>query len=161
MSLKTIIIRWHGPHSLEQIKTSDRWNGLYMLAGRRKYQREEQMQYCGITEGYFCDRLNSRHHKMKQIKHELSIWLGEVAYPTKFNRSHLELAEQCIIYFWQLKLNERKIIKPPQSVCVVSHWFTRSGNTRLNRLAIYKDLPDVLSWDEKRWRTGNLYVWGE
>ncbi len=36
---------------------------------------------------------------------------------------------------------------------------TKDGQPRFNQRAIYRDLPDVLSWDTEHWRTGNLTVY--
>lgn len=162
MSLKTIIVQWTGPFTLEEVCESEGGNGIYLLTGKRKYERSEQIQYCGITEGEFCYRINkAQHHKLNEIREEtLSIWLGEVVYPKKFKRSHLELAEHCFVYWWQPNLNESKTAYCPNNpVCFISQWFTKDGEARLNCPPIVKDLPDVLWWDEEQWRSGRLKVW--
>ena len=161
MELTTIIVRWTGPHDLGDLAGSDACNGLYLLTGRRKYQRSDQIQYCGITEGRFCDRLTARHHTLTQIRpNTLSIWLGVPVYPSRFTRDHLEIAEHCFVYFWRPDLNDRKsVYHPKRPICFISQWYTRDGAPRFNRPPIVRSLPDVLWWDQERqWRTGKLVV---
>lgn len=163
MPLTTAIVRWTGGFSHEQICNSDKRNGIYLLTGKTRYEREKQIQYCGITEDYFCNRINDKHHKLEQIRQDtLSIWLGEIIYPQNFERNLLELAEHCFVSFWQPPLNERKTIYYPRdSICFISQWFNRKNQAFMRRPGILKSLPDVLWWDEKRWRTGKLSVWYE
>lgn len=93
-------------------------------------------------------------------KDTLRIWLGQIKYPTHFNRKHLDLAEKCLIYFWQPELNKIGKISPSEPVCIVSRWTKPNGDVRKNRLGIYKELPDILWWGEDEyWRTGNLTLW--
>jgi len=160
MDLTTVIVHWSGPHSLSQVCHSENANGIYLLVGKRKYERREQIQYCGITEGKFCHHINKKHHKLDSIRSDtLSIWLGQIIYPAEFDRSYLELAESCFDSFWQPNLNVSKMrYYPSRSVCFISQWFTREGQPRLIRPPLMHDLPDVLWWDRERWRTGVLKV---
>ena len=160
ISLQTIIVNWSGPFALDDLNYCDRWNGLYLLTGKQKYERQNQIQYCGITEGLFRKRILRKEHKSHQIKPEtLSVWLGAVVYPKKFKRNALELAEHCLIHFWDPPLNVNKVILPPDPVCLISQWYNCDDQPRLNRPSIFKHLPDVLWWDDERWRTGKLSVW--
>ncbi|GAB2732073.1 hypothetical protein GCM10027019_09290 [Melaminivora jejuensis] len=154
----TIRVNWRGPFSLEEVCETDLGGGLYLLTGKRPYERNEQIQYCGITEGFFRSRLK-QHHKLPQIKKDLRIWLGQVVYPEQVTRTHLELAEAIIVYFWQPNLNERKRIQPPRPTVIISQWLRRDGSPRFNQLSIYSDLHDVICWDGVLWRTGNLKVY--
>jgi hypothetical protein len=157
MTLRTIVIGWWGPYTPEDVRFADLENGLYFLGGRRKYERQDQIQYFGITEGSYRRRLNRWHHAMSQITKNPRVWLGQIEYPRRFTRRHLELAEDCLIYFWGPNLiNQKKLITPPESVCLISRWLRPDGEARKNRLAIYRELPDVLWWDGEYWRTGNL-----
>jgi hypothetical protein len=160
MSLKTVVVQWTGNYSYEQVCDSDKSDGVYLLVGKRKYERDNQIQYCGITEDYFRNRINDKHHKLSQIKPDtLSIWLGEILYPDIFDRKLLELAEHCFVSFWLPPLNDRKTIYyPSDSICFISQWTNREGQPYLRRPSIVRDLPDVLWWDEERWRTGTLKV---
>lgn len=161
MSLKTVIIKWTGAFSYEEVCNSDKRKGIYLLTGKLKFERENQIQYCGITEDFFCNRLNKNHHKLKLIREEsLSIWLGEIIYPTNVKRSLLELAEHCFVSFWLPKLNDRKTIYYPQnSICFVSQWLKKDETPYFRRPSIILDLPDLLWWDNERWRTGKLKIW--
>jgi hypothetical protein len=58
MALRTIVIGWWGPYTPEDVRLSDLENGLYFLAGRRTRERQDQIQYFGITEGPYRRRLN-------------------------------------------------------------------------------------------------------
>ena len=111
MSLKIAVIKWTGKYSYEQVCESDKSKGIYLFVGKLKYERDSQIQYCGITEDYFCNRISDKHHKLGQVRKDtLSIWLGEIIYPTSFNRTLLELAEHCFVSFWQPTLNDKKRI---------------------------------------------------
>jgi len=160
MSHIAIKINWYGPYMQEQVDAIEDGNGLYLLTGKRKYQRDDpKIQYFGITERPFRERLNNYHHKLSEITKELEIWLGYIEYPTEYSRAHLEMAETILVYFWQPELNERKKINIPSPITIVSHWFKPDGNARINQRSIYRDLPDVISWDGYHWRTGNLNVY--
>jgi len=158
--MTTVIIKWIGGYSYKQVCNSDKSKGIHLLTGKRKYERHNQIQYCGITEDYFCNRINDKHHKLSQIKRDtLSIWLGEILYPNKFDRALLELAEHCFVSFWVPELNDRKTVYyPSRSICFISQWFNRDEQPLLRRPSIVTGLPDVLWWNEERWRTGKLKV---
>lgn len=154
----TIKVHWTGPYSIEEIDEQE--NGLYFVSGKRKYGRVEQIQYCGITEGRYLNRF-ANHHKLPLVTKDLEIWLGQIVYPTSFNRQHLETAESMIVYFWQPALNERKCYHPPKPTTLISHWFKKDGSPRFNQRSIYKYLHDVLCWDGELWRSGNLSVYAD
>ncbi len=61
MSVKTIIIRWEGPHTLTSVESSDLGNGLYFLSGRRRYERTDQIPYFGITKRKYRNRIKQDH----------------------------------------------------------------------------------------------------
>lgn len=154
-----IKIHWHGPYTIDNVKDSKPYSGIYLFAGKRKYQREAEIQYCGITENAFYRRF-ADHHKINLVTRECEIWLGEAVYPEQLSREHLEAAEALIIYFWQPELNDKKRANPPtNAITVISHWLKRDGKPRMKQKAIYKNLDDVLCWDGKYWRTGNLDIY--
>jgi hypothetical protein len=161
MTLTTVVVRWTGPFSFDEVCASEKRNGLYLLTGKQKYERREEIQYCGITEGRFCDRINAKHHKLDQIRSDtLAVWFGTVIYPRRSQRRHLEIAEHCIVSFWDMPLNEKKKYYPRRyPVCFISQWHTRTDQPRTNRPAILKGFPDVMWWDLDRWRSGRLRVW--
>ncbi len=157
MSVRTIMIRWEGPHTLESVESSDLGKGLYFLSGRRRYERTDQIQYFGITTRKYRNRIKHDHQTLGQIREDtLGIWLGQIEYPRRFTQDHLKLAEACLIYFWQPNLNKIGKIWPSEPVCLVSRWTKLDGNIRRKRESVYKNLPDVLWWDNEYWRTGNL-----
>lgn len=153
----TIIVRWEGPHTLQDVSESRLGRGLYFLTGRRRYEREDKLQYFGITKNSFRGRINHRHHAVQKIQRNLRVWLGHLEYPDEFDREYLEIAEGAMIYFWEPELiNVKKRYRPPEPVCLVARWCKPNGEPRLKRLSIYADLPDVLWWDGEAWRVGNL-----
>jgi len=155
----TVIVDWKGPYSVEQVSKNAQWgNGLYMFAGKRKYKKTNEIQYCGITEGSFTGRF-AQHHKLHEINRDLQIWLGSASYPQNASRHYLEMAEAIIVYFWQPALNEKKTVHAPKPVSVISRWFKQDGLPRMRQHPICKSIDDVLSWDGRLWRTGNLSVW--
>ena len=157
MALKTIVIGWSEPYALEEVQSSELQNGLYFLSGRRRYERSDQIQYFGITMREYRKRIKHDHQALGQIREEtLGIWLGQIEYPRRVNVGHLKLAEACLIYFWQPNLNKIGKIWPSEPVCLVSRWTKLDGSVRRRRDYVYKDLPDVLWWDNEWWRTGNL-----
>lgn len=162
MSQVTINVHWYGPFSEDDIPQLDGGNGLYMLTGKRPYQRSDsEIQYFGITERSYRERFRN-HPALGKINRDLNIWLGEIAYPADHVRDHLETAESILIYFWKPELNtQMKFTCPYLPTTIVSHWYTADGRPRLRQQSIYKHLPDVISWDGVYWRTGNLSVYEE
>jgi hypothetical protein len=59
MEQHTIILNWEGPFTLEEVlENKQKSNGLYIITGKVRYKRDLDIQYCGITEGSFYNRLN-------------------------------------------------------------------------------------------------------
>ncbi len=159
--MQTFIINWYGAYAFEEISYENNFgNGIYLITGKQKHQRNSEIQYCGITEDSFYNRLKS-HRKKDVVCRERKFWLGEFLYPKKIDRNVLETAEKIIIYFWQPNLNERKKVSPPEPTTILNFWFKKDNMPRLNQLAIYRNLKDVISWDGVNWRTGNLKIWQE
>jgi len=155
----TVIVDWRGPYSFEDIaETPELGNGLYLATGKLKYQREPTIQYCGITEGSFYERFK-KHHKVNEINREQEFWLGKINYPDDASRYFLEMAESIIIYFWQPELNEKKKVKMPKPITLISKWFKKDLSPRLRQHPMCKGLHDVLSFDGIHSRSGNLQVW--
>jgi len=156
----TVVVKWKGPYEWEDVCKSESRNGIYLITGKQPRQRKERIQYCGITENKFSARLRQKGHAREAIRSAtLEIWLGEIVYPDEFDKSHLGIAEHCFVSFWQPPLN-RNLIRyvPSQAVCLISEWFFPDDSARRERPDIIADLPDVLWWDEERWRTGQLDV---
>jgi hypothetical protein len=157
----TVIVDWLGPYSYSEIEENPDWgNGLYLATGKLKYERDATIQYCGITEGSFIGRFKN-HHKVHRINREQEFWIGSIKYPSDTSRYFLEMAESIIIFFWQPTLNERKRISTPTSITLISKWFKQDGSPRHKQHPMCKNLDDVISWDGKLWRSGNLKVWSE
>jgi hypothetical protein len=161
MEMTSVIIKWTVGNSYEQVCESEEGNGIYLFTGKTKGQRDDRIQYCGITEKKFCDRINEKHHKLSLIREDtLSIWLGEILYPNKFKRVLLENAESLFVSYWQPPLNDRKkTYFPREPICFISQWFKQDGEPYFRRPTLIANLPDILWWDTERWRTGKLTVW--
>jgi hypothetical protein len=159
MEQHTIILNWEGPFTLDEVlENKQRSNGLYIITGKGKYERCIDIQYCGITEGSFYNRLKN-HHKASLVTREQEIWLAKVEYPVEVTRTFLEKAESIIVYFWQPNLNDRKKVYPPTPITLVNKWYKKDGSPRLRQHSMMKDLADVLCWDGEYWRSGNLSVY--
>ena len=160
MPLTTVVVHWRGPLGIADVAKSGTGNGIYLLTGKQRYQWYTQIQYCGITEGPFAQRISSKHHKLSHIRKDtIGVWLGQIDYPQAFDRSHLEIAEHCFVSFWQPDLNVSKSVYYPRNpICLISQWFTPDGEPRRRRPSIIRNLPDVMWWDKERWRTGRLRV---
>lgn len=156
MEFESIVINWHGPVAPEEIDSYHE-GGLYVVTGYKRYQRNDQIQYVGITERNFSARL-SRHHKIEEVTRDRRIWVGQIVYPNEASRTKLERAEGMLIYALKPALNERKKFTLPRPALVVSHWFNAKDAPRFNRQGIFSNFPDVISWDGKHWREGNLRV---
>ena len=159
MDHQTILVRWMGPIPLDKILRGN-GGGLYMFSGRQKYQRNDDIQYIGITERDFPDRF-AQHHKLPLITRNLRCWIGSIICPVQVSRSLLERAESIFIYFVQPQLNQRKTISIPWQTTIISHWYKTNGEARYNQQGLLRDFPDVISWDGASWRKGNLRVWDE
>ncbi|NOQ36655.1 MAG: hypothetical protein GQ569_12305 [Methylococcaceae bacterium] len=157
-----MILNWYGSYNDETLKNDIEFgNGLYLITGKQPYERESTIQYCGITEGSFYNRLLSHHKKDDVTEISREYWLAEITYPKRSNRDLLEIAEKIIVYFWQPSLNEKKKISLPEPTTVINQWFNIEGQPRINQMKIYKELSDVISWDGEYWRTGNLKIFNE
>ncbi|MFW1747849.1 hypothetical protein ACG9XW_16810 [Acinetobacter guillouiae] len=155
----TIILNWKGPFTLDEVLANkQRSNGLYIITGKRKNERFLDIQYCGITEGSFHNRIK-KHQKVPLVTREREFWLANVEYPIKVTRTFLEKAESIIIYFWQPNLNTRKKVYPPTPITLINKWYKKDGGPRLRQHKIMKNLDDVLCWDGEFWRTGNLSIY--
>ena len=155
----TVIVEWRGPYSYREIADNPSWGrGLYFATGRIRYGRVATIHYCGFTEGSYVTRLRN-HHKVHEINREQEFWLGEVVCPSDASRYFLERAESMFIWFWLPRLNDKKTKHPPTPTTLINWWVRKNGEPRLRRHPMYRDLPDVVSWDGEYWRTGNVNVW--
>jgi len=152
------MLNWYGPYTDDDLPGLGNWGmGLYLITGKRKYQRKAAIQYCGYTTQPFAARLTN-HHKAPLVTRERRYWLSEIAFPRKITDGILRRAESIIIYFWEPPLNEMGIFTAPEPTTIISRWFKPDGSPRLRQMNTYKDLDDVISWDGSYWRTGNLTV---
>lgn len=156
--MKIIILNWYGPYTDKTLEEEKEFG--YLITGKKLYDRDANIQYCGITRNTYHGRILT-HHKKERVTRNREYWFSEVFYPKRTNRDVLETAEKIIVYFWQPPLNERKTISIPQPTTIINQWFTIEGMPRINQKSIYKELDDVISWDGKYWRTGNLKVWSD
>lgn len=159
--MRTFIINWRGAYTFEELESDREFgDGIYLIAGKRKYQRNSEIQYIGITEDSFYNRIK-KHHKKDLVFKDTTFWLGKFEYPKKVDRNILETAEKILIYFWLPELNDKKKTALPEPTTLLNFWFKKDLTPRFNQLKIYRDLYDVISWNGEFWRTGNLNVWSE
>ena len=161
--MKTYYVNWHGPYTYKSIcddahclaeKPEDlSENGLYVFLGKKKYAHTKYLQYIGITEGSFKLRL-LQHHKVDLINRELSIWLGKIVVPKRYNRDALEAVEHMIAYFAQPQMNEKKTCTPPKIDCtVISRFYFATSDTLRKKIPmLLQNIRDVIIWDQKNWR---------
>ena len=160
MNERVIIVHWTGPFSFDELDSRGEAKVLYLATGRTPFQRNDQIQYCGITERTIAIRMR-RHPKLALITKNPRIWVGRLAHPHRSSRADLEATESMVVYLWGPPLNERKKMHPPRRCIVVSHWFYPDGRPRQRKRKILRDLYDVMCWDGEFWRTSNLRRWAD
>ena len=149
-----ISIDWFGRYDLKgayDAASSDFGPALYLCIGKRKYQRNKNLQYIGIGRNVK-SRLKSDHHKLKHVSREREIWLGEIstAEPSgrklKVTPATLDYAEWAYARFFDLPLNEKKSIGlPSRSFTVLNRWWhTDYERSRINRP--HRDWPDLIDY---------------
>jgi hypothetical protein len=156
--MKVIVIDWYGPYADKTLENEGDWgNGLYIVTGKQKYQREPHIQYCGYTTNSYRQRF-SNHHKIPAVTREREYWLSEISHPKKVGTEILKVAESIIIYFWEPELNEKGVYTPPEPTTIVSRWYKTNNEPRYRRSGPIGRFPDIISWDGELWRTGKLDV---
>ena len=161
--LAPIVINWYGPCDPYNIDKKFGSMGIYILTGRKRYQRGTEILYCGITKANFHNYIKS-HYKLNKIYSKQNAWVGSITHPNPSEKRHRERAEWIIIYHCkrfhnQLKFNEKKTKNPPpEAGIIISHWFTATGTPRINQPHPIRNLPDIICWDGEYWRASNLKV---
>ncbi len=149
------LVNWFGPYSLDDAARAsfDYDDGLYMAIGKRHYERRVSLQYMGLASS-LSRRLNNAHHKLGQVKNDVSIWLGEVESPRtpgrkiKVTDRMLDLVEWAHIYFLELPLNQKKKQTPPDAQIVVyNRWWKIDYETRFKNRP-HVDWPDLIDYSE-------------
>lgn len=152
---QTFTIAWSGPWDLSDPIIRTQASGLYLLYGKRRYERRARVQYCGITEQYYIDRFRNQYY-LDEITRDLAIWLGQITGVHTPERAQLLRAEHLIIHALQLPLNIQGTALLPPPTTVLSLWYDQIGRPRA---APYPDMPCVMSWDGAVWRNGHLAEW--
>ncbi len=151
-TLQCLVVSWDGPYKLEDARefNSENGNGLYLVVGRLKRERERRALYCGITERSFARRLKEHGEtgKFADVK-KPEIWFGTLNFPHKCNRSHLLRIEKMMIQSreWDLTLNGPGRVSLPSPTCLLMRWyFPLNGfwQPRLRRPSFARSKPDVL-----------------
>ena len=149
-----ISIDWFGPYNLEsaaKAASSDFGAALYLCIGKRKFQKDQSLQYIGIGNDVRT-RLKNDHHKLKHVSRDRQIWLGEIstAEPSgrklKVTPATLDYSEWAYARFFDLPLNEKKTIGlPERSFTVLNRWWHKDyERSRKNRP--HKDWPDLIDY---------------
>lgn len=147
------LVEWYGPYSSEEAGPAafEYADGLYMVTGRRAYQRKSEPQYIGLASSLGA-RLSAVHHKIPEVKHDIKIWLGQVVSPRTPGKKMqvtdvmLDLVEWAHAYFMQLPLNDKKTRKwPKRDIVVYNRWWRRCKEVghgkRPNR-----EWPDIIDF---------------
>ena len=153
--MNTYIIKWRGPFNDNELLNNDESHGLYLITGFQKYKRTENIQYCGITERKFFQRLNDVEHKKGLVPRERQFWLGKIISNSEVMRSDLEKVESLIIYFLQIELNVLKKVNAPKPTAIINRWYDKEGNLRKNIRHEAQKLEDVIMWDGELWHFSN------
>ncbi len=150
-----IVIDWYGPYNsfeeLNQVTREDYAGGLYVAIGRRKFEKKRWLQYVGISD-YLRGRVNVSHPKLKLLKQECIIWLGEIVstgVPGKrqFKKeTTLEIAEWAHTYFVGFELNKSKTVNLPDfPFTVMNRWWKTDYDTRYQKRP-HSDWPDLIDF---------------
>ncbi len=147
--MKSYVIRWSGPYTDDNYPLNK--GGLYLITGFKRYDRIRDIQYIGITEKDFAQRLKN-HHKKNYVTKDRLFWFGEIDADYKLKRKDLELVESLLIYFWDSPLNEKKRIYPPKETCIaINRWCKPNGELRKRMTHEGQQLHDVIMWDGEQW----------
>jgi hypothetical protein len=147
------VVEWFGPYSLEEARAAafDYDDGIYCALGKRKYQRDSEIQYVGLASNLRA-RINGSHHTLPLITRDRELWLGEVASPRTPGRKikttdrMLDLAEWAHAYFLQLPLNTRKRASPPdRPITVYNRWWRTDFETPYRRRP-HSEWPDIIDF---------------
>lgn len=154
MKAVVAVVDWYGPYSLEAARTAAFHHyddGIYCAIGKRKYERESHMQYCGLASNLRA-RLSGAHHRLPLITRDIEVWLGDVVSPRtpgrkiKITDRMLDLAEWAHAYFLQLPLNDRKKTAPPdRPITVYNRWWHTDFETPYRRRP-HNEWPDVIDF---------------
>ncbi|MGM0703875.1 MAG: hypothetical protein ACQEUG_15955 [Pseudomonadota bacterium] len=151
----TAIIDWYGPYSVEEAKEAakqDYDDGLYMIIGRRKWQRGTHLQYIGLASNLYRRLHTTRYVQDQEEITEHELWLGEVASPRtpgskiKVTDKMLDLAEWTHAYFLQLPLNDKKRKSPPDTPIVTYNRWWRTDYETLYVKRPHADWPDMIDF---------------
>lgn len=150
----TAIIDWYGPYSIEEATKASKFDygdGVYMVIGKAKYERNDKLQYIGLAND-LGKRLSGHHHRIPEVKRDQKIWLGEVASPrtpgrkVKVTDRMLDLAEWAHAFFLQLPLNGKKTSNPPDMAIVIyNRWWQKDYETQYKQRP-HKNWPDFIDF---------------
>lgn len=159
--MDVFILNWFGPFtSREEIYDYDLLKyGIYAFFGTKKYVKNDNiiLQYIGMTEKYFYDRLYD-HHIVEKLKGNILYWFAIIK-----NKRVYELKdiEHCFIRFCNPNLNEKCVKALPEYKMVfISEFYKKSAieycnkkcdideDEKYNNLPHYmKFIPQFMMWD--------------
>ena len=171
-----IVADWYGPYGLVEameVAANDFNDGMYMLIGKKKYQKSgPKLQYVGIAAQLY-DRIWPRHHAISELPSGVRIWLGEIATvgipgkKEKVTDTQLDLAEWALVYFLELPLNTKKKRNPPfRPLTLLNRWWFKDYETPRKRRP-HPDWPDVIGFAgydygaKVGWLGGKIERWSQ
>jgi hypothetical protein len=157
-----IVIDWSGPFQSVDVAKKiaaefELGEVLYLATGQRLYQRQDSLQYVGLSSN-LKNRFNDPTHKIStDVNKNLKIWVGEIVSHARAGRrlsrhpvAHsvgVELAEWMLAYFLALHLNVKKRKKTPrESAVLLNRWFKSDFETR-RRQRPHPEWPDFMDYD--------------
>lgn len=168
MKSTVALVNWYGPYSLDSALPSsfDYDDGLYMVIGRKPYERNTSLQYMGLASS-LSRRLNGYHHKLGEVTKNLELWIGEVSSPRtpgrkiKVTDRMLDLVEWAHVFFLQLPLNDKKKGSPPDlPITVYNRWWKTDYDTKYKNRP-HADWPDLLDYIDSEYDTRLVWFGGK
>ena len=159
-------IDWYGPFEIgEAYRAAYDFHagGLYLCIGKTVGTHKRKIQYIGKSNTKLYTRITDRHHKLRLVTRDRSIWLGEIATGNVPGRKKvatpvsLRMAEWAIARLLKLPLNDRlQNSLPKRPVTVLNRWWKIDYMTpRVQRP--HNEWPDLIDYLGSEYRARNVW----
>ncbi len=146
------VINWHGPYDDYNLYDNKVKNCLYLITGKRKYERNESILYCGITTRTVFDRVNDLNHKSWTVTRNIQYWIGIIEYSRKPSKHLLTKLEHIIINFWKPIGNTQNVNNLPKTKLVlINQWRKIDGKLRVKNVFEAQKLDDIIFFNGNQW----------